>query len=114
MSNTADKDLSIAKAFVEEMKTASIDTGIEFHFMRFLMLVAVREGHDEMIARIRFRLDYWPRSLPEHHRELALELIASLERKKQEIEQAAARAKAKEEEEFNRLVPYPDDPHERF
>ncbi len=77
-----DEDLSIADAFVKEKLTGSVDTGIDFHYMRFLMRVAIPDGHDRIIACVRKSLESWPASLPPHHRELAEELIASLERKK--------------------------------
>ncbi len=82
MSNSVDKDLPVSEAFVEEMMAGSIGTSIDLHWMQFMLRVAVPDGHEKMIAHIRRRLEFWPHTLPPHHRELAEELIVSLERKK--------------------------------
>ncbi|MEQ1561217.1 MAG: hypothetical protein ABL899_00675 [Nitrospira sp.] len=81
-----DEELSVAEAFIKEMKTASIDTGIEFHFMRFMMRVDIQTGHDELIALIRYRLGCWPNNLPQHHKKMAEELMRTVERKKLAVE----------------------------
>lgn len=92
-----DEELSISEAFIKEMLTASSDTGIEFHFMRFMMRVDIHEGHDELIALIRSRLECWPSHLPSHHKEMAEELIQILERKKLAVE--SRRRKDREDDE---------------
>lgn len=85
-----DKDLSVSAAFVEEKMTGSIDSGLDFHFMRFLMRVAIPDGHDQMIECVKTAIECWPKNLPAHHIGVARELLASLERKKREAQAMAA------------------------
>ena len=87
--SNADTNLSVGEALVREMMTASVDTGIDFHFMRFMKMVAITDRHDDLIAIIRVRLIHWPAKLPSHHKELAEELIVTIEAKKREAAKAA-------------------------
>jgi len=95
-----DEELSISEAFIKEMRTASIDTGIEFHFMRFMMRLDIRTGHDELIALVHSRLESWPSRLPSHHKEMAEQLVQILERKKLSVEKK--RRKDHKDDEFER------------
>lgn len=81
VQDTDDKDLSVAQAALEEMRTCSVDSGSDFHLLQFLKRVAVVDHHDDLIREILRRKTY--ARMP-HHRELADEVVRSLERKKAE------------------------------
>ncbi len=95
-----DEELSVSEAFIKEMRTASTTAGIEFHLMRFMMRVDIQDGHDELIALVRSRLECWPSRLPSHHKEMAEQLVQTLERKKLAVE--SRRRKNRKDDEFER------------
>ncbi|HEY4509115.1 MAG TPA: hypothetical protein VJC13_02430 [Candidatus Paceibacterota bacterium] len=105
-----DKDLDWELAFVEELETCSVESYDDFHLGRFLLRAAIRKHHDLLIEAWKYRMGF----MRIMHQDLGRKVLASLERKKREAEARVAAKVAEEKRRFDRLVPYPEDPHERM
>ena len=81
-NNPEDLDLPVHEAILREMRTCSVDSGSDFHLLRCIKRMQIQVGHSDLIREIEQRL---PFAKMGHHRELALETIESLRRKKAEV-----------------------------
>ncbi|MCX6701758.1 MAG: hypothetical protein NTX96_01000 [Candidatus Zambryskibacteria bacterium] len=88
-----DQDLDWELAVIEELKTCSVDSGSNFHLIRFLKRAAVKKHHDELITAIRYYIQFLCNHPTfSHHVELINEVVTSLERKKREAAMKVADA----------------------
>jgi hypothetical protein len=101
-------DLPFAEAMVRVLQACSIGGG-DFHLGKLIMIVEIREGHDQLIIEWKRRM-----SSSVSRSEFYEQVLASLERKKREVQDRKAKEAEAGDREKAKLNPFPDDPHERM